>query len=96
MCGTRSVNHHATLVARMAETLGLDLSAALSAGQISSQEWRDAVVACCGCSQPGACQHWLAEQQPGQAEATPDYCENQDMMARLRDQAPRASGLAAE
>lgn len=83
MCEARTLNRHAALVNRMAETLGLDLTQATREGRLSAEAWRDAVLACTGCSDPEHCMGWMAELQEQGAEAPPAYCENADLMARL-------------
>lgn len=84
MCGHRNLNHHAALVNRMAETLGIDMTKALHDERLSAEEWRDTVLRCTGCSAPETCQDWLADHHEAGAEATPDYCRNTALMEALR------------
>ena len=92
MFGNRTLNRHAALMNRMAETLGIDLEEALRRGKISSAEWRDALVDCVGCDDPASCVHWLAEhgapedrlKQPAEEHA-PGFCNNRLMMDRLHN-----------
>lgn len=102
MFGRKTLNRHAALMNRMAQVLGVDLTAALARRKLSSEEWREAVVRCTSCDDPAACLHWLSEQSapedhPGaaSAEGAPDYCNNRVMMARLR-QMLAEDGLALE
>ncbi len=92
MFGLKTLNRHAALMNRMAEVLGVDLTAAMAEGRLSGEDWRMAVMRCASCDDPQACLRWLAacpapEAQGGAAtaEAAPDYCNNREMMARLRD-----------
>jgi len=91
MFGLKKLNRHAALMNRMAQVLGVDLTEAMAQGQLSGEEWREAVVRCTGCDDPTACIHWLAdhdapEDHGGAATAheAPGYCNNRLMMARLR------------
>lgn len=83
MCDARTLNRHAALVSRMAETLGLDLTQVMREGRLQSEAWRDAVLDCTCCTAPEACMAWLAERHETGAEAPPDYCRNAGLMARL-------------
>ncbi len=74
---------HAQLVDRMADTLGLDLEESILRGQMQIDDLSDAVLRCTGCTQPGACQHWLAETPRPQA-TPPGYCRNSDLFADLK------------
>ena len=77
------IDAHADLMHTMADTLGADLGDALVRGAISAPELRNAVMACTGCEQTGACRDWLRDHAGGAAE-TPAYCRNHDLMDRLR------------
>lgn len=83
MCGAHLLARHAELVHRMAETVGVDLAAARAQGRLSAEGLREAVSACTGCAEPGACGRWLAEHEASGAEAPPDYCENAGLFAGL-------------
>jgi len=87
MCEARTLNRHAALVNRMAETLGLDLTQATREGRLSAETWRDAVMSCTGCAEPDHCTGWLAERHETGAEAPPDYCQNAALMTRLVQEA---------
>lgn len=76
------LKRHAALVDRMAGTLGLDLEESALRGELSVDEIGDAVLACTGCTQPGACEHWL-EAQGSVAQHPPGYCRNAALFARL-------------
>jgi len=86
MFGTKTINRHAALMNRMAETLGVDLTQAIADGRLPAEAWREAVVRCTACSDPEGCQHWLAEhaQDEHRPEDAPGYCRNRDLMDSLR------------
>jgi hypothetical protein len=74
---------HFTRVVRMAEACDVDLSTALDTGAVQAQDIADMVTACCGCGQVGQCDRLLA-QRPA-LPAAPDYCENAENFAQLRE-----------
>lgn len=78
------VDHHSGLMHRMADTVGADLSLALQHGKLSAPELRNAVMACMGCEETGACGQWLDDNGGAGATETPRYCRNHDLMDRLR------------
>jgi hypothetical protein len=82
MQGTSTLKRHADLVDRMANTQGVDLEERMMAGKILPDDLSDAVLACTGCANPEACEHWLARNET--AEQTPGYCRNADLFARLK------------
>ena len=86
MFGAKTINRHAALMNRMAETLGVDLGTAIADGRLPAEGWREAVVRCTGCSDPEGCQHWLSEHSVDEnpPEAAPGYCRNRDLMHSLR------------
>ncbi|PTV96338.1 hypothetical protein C8J27_102132 [Rhodobacter aestuarii] len=93
MYGRKTLNRHASLMNRMAQVLGINLTEMMIRGKISGDEWREAVVRCASCSEPGECLHWLAEHAEAGVDRnaapmsdTPGYCTNRMMMARLRHQ----------
>ena len=82
MQGTTTLKRHADLVDRMANTQGVDLEERMMAGKVLPDDLSDAVLACTGCANPEACEHWLARNET--AEQTPDYCRNADLFGRLK------------
>lgn len=82
MQSTTTLKQHADLVDRMAKTQGIDLEKRMMAGKIWPVDLSDAVLACAGCANPGACEHWLAEHAT--AATTPHYCRNADPFARRK------------
>ena len=83
MQSTSTLKRHADLVDRMANTQGIDLEERMMAGKILPDDLGDAVLACTGCANPGACEHWLAENKTASGRR-PDYCRNADLFARLK------------
>lgn len=82
MQSEKTLKDHADLVDRMATTLGIDLEEAILRGQMPSLDLADAVLRCTGCSNPGHCRSWLA-QQDGTAKAAPGYCRNAELFDEL-------------
>jgi len=73
------LNRHATLVGRMADTIGVDLAEEMQRGNFSPESWRAAVMSCTGCDNPDGCEAWLEAHRDG-AEETPGYCRNKDRL----------------
>lgn len=73
------VQKHERLVRRMAEANGVDLELAELKGDFGPEEFRSAVLACTGCSDPHACE----ERLKGGHTGTPAYCRNGDIFRRL-------------
>ena len=84
MPGARILNHHAGLVNRMAETVGVDLSHSLAAGHLSGEDWHGMFMRCTQCADPVACQGWLATHQGETVVAAPAWCRNEAQMRRLQ------------
>ncbi len=78
------LKHHADLVDKMAETLGIDLEEAVLRGNMEFDEVSDAVLRCTGCSNPDHCAGWLAAHSSDQQDAAPGYCRNLDLFNRLK------------
>lgn len=74
---------HASLVDRMSNTVGVDLEEEALRGRVSPGEIAEAVIRCTTCTQPEACEHWLATRQ-GTEETPPVYCRNADLFAELQ------------
>ena len=77
------LDKHSGLIGTMAETVHVDLTEAMANGQLSGQELRNAVMACMGCEGVCDCAEWLEAHKAG-ADATPSYCRNAGLMARLQ------------
>lgn len=78
-----TLKRHAALVDRMATAQGIDLEEQVLRGNLSIGELEDAVLRCTGCTDPGACDHWLAAQE-SPADAAPDYCRNAHVFRELK------------
>ncbi len=78
-------SRHAALVDRMAATQGIDLEESILRGQLTETERHDAILSCTGCTQPGACEHWLADHQGAEDRADPPgYCRNTALFDALK------------
>ncbi|MGR3377675.1 DUF6455 family protein [Salipiger abyssi] len=83
MPGRTDFKRHATLVDHMANTLGLDLEEQMLRGKLTFSQLDDAVLSCTGCTQPCACETWLATRAKT-ADAPPFYCRNTQLFDELR------------
>lgn len=66
---------------RMAATLGADLEAAELRGDLPPELREEMVLACTGCSDPGACRRWLDAHE--HADRAPGYCRNGELLRTL-------------
>jgi len=82
MFGMKTLDRHAELTRKMAESLDLDIGKSMLDGKLSALEYRGAVVSCTQCSNPDDCETWLEAHGDG-AEAPPAYCRNKALLARL-------------
>ncbi|MEL6619376.1 MAG: DUF6455 family protein [Pseudomonadota bacterium] len=73
----------AARVDRMATARGLDLQEASMRAGLTPDDIADLVQRCTGCTQPDGCDNWLASHGGQSVSATPGYCRNADMFARL-------------
>ena len=71
-------------MARMAETLGLNLGAEYEARIVSRRQLDRAVERCGGCADPGGCDLWLDDHAGGAREA-PSLCPNKALFDHMRD-----------
>ena len=71
-------------VSLMAEKNGADLTVATQSGFLLPEDYRDAIHACSGCSQPDTCDQFLSRDEDG----TPDYCRNTALIRRLAEVTP--------
>lgn len=74
---------HADLVDRMANALGLDLEEKIMEGKLQIDTLGDAVLRCTGCTDPTACEGWLATVE-GVAPEAPGMCRNVDLFELLK------------
>ncbi|MCG6883327.1 MAG: DUF6455 family protein [Silicimonas sp.] len=79
MTETTTYQRHERLMTRMADAQKIDLDIAILRGELSPEEYSDAVLACTGCSVPEACERHMEEGRFG----VPRFCRNGDMLARL-------------
>ena len=77
-------DHHANLVDRMAETLGLDLRREMERAKISYQQLDGAVVRCMDCPDPEGCELWMESRAAGATHA-PGICRNKALLENLRE-----------
>lgn len=73
---------HASLVNRMAGTLGVDLAEEMLRGSLPPQDLRSTVLNCMGCKEAEACGAWLDANAAG-AEAAPGFCRNRERLQAL-------------
>lgn len=73
---------HYWLALSMAKAAGVDLQAAIDAGDFSQEKWASTVHRCRGCQWAGDCPHWLKEHP--EAEEAPDTCVNAKLFAALK------------
>lgn len=73
---------HATLVARMADTLDIDLATEMMTGRVTPENYRSFVLSCTACREAGSCEEWL-EASGGSAAEAPGYCRNKRMFETL-------------
>ena len=77
------IDRHANLVNRMADTVGADMGAALLEGRVTAEDLRGAVLRCTRCAHVETCVGWLGRNEAAGADATPEYCRNRQLMARV-------------
>lgn len=82
MQSIRTLKRHAQLVDQMASRMGVDFEQKIMEGQMAVETLGDIVLACTGCSNPEACEVWLAKNSA--ATATPECCRNSDVFALLK------------
>lgn len=70
---------HERLMSRMADAQGADLDRAMQFGELTPEEYTDAVLGCTGCSDVDGCKGHLQDNRTGM----PGFCRNQDMIQRL-------------
>ncbi len=75
---------HDRLMRQMADANGVDLDLAVQQGDFSQDEYWTSVLACTGCSDPGACEKHLRDGRSG----IPAFCRNGDTIRRLSSVAP--------
>jgi len=76
------IDHHADLLKRMAETVHVDLGAAMECGITGGEEIRRAVFTCMGCTSASECPAWMDAHAEG-SDCAPGYCRNRGWLAQL-------------
>ena len=75
---------HDRLMRQMAEANGVDLDLATQQGDLSQDDYWASVLACTGCTDPGACEKHLRDGRSG----IPAFCRNGDTIRRLSGVTP--------
>lgn len=65
----------------MADRMGADFAAAVTADAESVTRYRTAVIRCANCAEPEACKGWQIEHDT--ATDTPAYCRNRDLLKAM-------------
>jgi len=73
---------HFWLTRSAARAMGVNLSKALAAGQLSAQDYSRMVIACRKCRHVAGCQRWLATEAVPRC-ATYEACANRQVLERL-------------
>lgn len=84
MCNGARFDHHARLVARMGDALGVDLEAKGQSGELPPEVHDDLIFECLGCPKPAQCERWL-DAQEGPVSAAPDFCRNKQALDALAE-----------
>jgi len=84
MTDIKTLKHHAALVDRMADTVGVDMQDAVLDGRLPFDAIAEAVLQCTGCSDPNHCAAWL-DNTPS-SDRTPGYCRNADLLLGLKQE----------
>ncbi|MBA83666.1 DUF6455 family protein [Thalassobius sp. S69A] len=71
----------ASVMGKMAETVGVDFAEQVARNPAMASTYREAVMRCVHCTHDGACKSWMAKHP--QAAHAPDYCRNKDLLERL-------------
>lgn len=79
---------HFWLTRSVARTMGVNLSEAMAAGQLSAPGYAQMVNSCRKCRNTARCEAWLSVGRGAPASA-PDHCPNAGVLSRLarRDEA---------
>lgn len=83
MSETTQMARHAALVDKMSTALGVDLEESVLRAQLRPDTLVDAVLSCTNCTNPGACETWLATRD-GVEQQPPGYCRNTGLFAALK------------
>lgn len=86
MIVNRTFKAHSALLTRMADTLGVDLVAALSHGTVEPREMTGHVYRCLSCSSPDTCRTFINAHTDTGAKSAPCYCRNKQTLERMARQ----------
>lgn len=75
------IGRRASVMGKMAETVGVDFAEKIAQDPNMASKYREAVMRCSHCSHDGECKGWMAEHP--HATETPDYCRNKDLLEGL-------------
>ena len=73
---------HARLVSQMADKVGLDVIESMQRGELDSEDLRNMVHSCEGCTDPEACERMMASGVP--VENPPEYCRNSERLSQWK------------
>ena len=73
---------HARLVTKMADRVGLDVIESMQRGELDSENLRQMVHRCEGCTDPDACEQML--DSGAQIDNPPSYCRNANRFEQLK------------
>ena len=76
---------HFWLTRSAARAMGVNLSEAMAAGQLTPQDYSEMVTNCRGCDAVEGCQNWLATEAVTRCAAY-DSCVNKGLLERLQDE----------
>ena len=75
---------HERLMSRLADANGVDLDLMMQSGELTPEEFREAVLNCTGCSDPEGCSALLR----GGGSGIPTFCRNRDKMKSWSELSP--------
>ena len=93
--GVRLVEQYtrsARLMSDMAAAQGINLAQGVARDEIHVATLVCAVTRCADCSGQDQCALWLAGQAGRKPVSTPTYCENSELLARLRPETEEKRG----
>jgi len=73
--------HHARLVSKMADRVGIDIVEEMQRGKLDAEDLRMMVHRCEGCTEPEACLELL---QRGEGRTAPEYCRNTHVFESMK------------
>lgn len=76
---------HFWLVQRMAKARGVDLVAAMAAGDLTQADWAQMITQCRGCTWGQGCAKWLDSHAGSSDQVSPGTCVNRIKFLKLKD-----------